>query len=97
MSDYQDYVLTLCAQIVRSGQKPSVALIKKSATKPIPLPDIVAVLQRWKEDDSILANVVDRPAPASQPHSSSVEEQLTLLIARVSALEKELAELKAKL
>ncbi|WJG10420.1 hypothetical protein [Aliiglaciecola sp. LCG003] len=92
MSQNLSYIVNLCRKIQSNGQKPSVALIKKSANRPLPLPEIIGVLRRWNDAPQQFADIkldeVEHEAPSVPP-----DIQLTALSQRVDQLEKQLENL----
>ncbi|MBN7821415.1 hypothetical protein KJY73_19270 [Bowmanella sp. Y26] len=80
-----DYILSLCQELAAAGKAPSVALVKAKAQKPIPLADILSVLQKWKQAPAQMAAQA-LPSKATEVLVPSLEQ-------RVDKLEKQLAEL----
>lgn len=82
-----DYILSLCKELSAAGKAPSVALIKSRAQKPLPLADILSVLQKWKQAPEALA--------ANAKPVAETEQQVPSLSQRVDKLEKQMSELIA--
>lgn len=90
---HQHYILSLCQSLAKSGKTPSVALIKSHASHPLPLPEILSVLQKWKKDPNIGHTAV---APAATK-ALSAEQRLHKLESRVEKMEKLLQQLLTEL
>ncbi|GGD66947.1 hypothetical protein [Lacimicrobium alkaliphilum] len=90
---HHHYILSLCQSLAKSGKTPSVALIKSQASHPLPLPDILAVLQKWRKDP----NIVHTNAAPVAPNVLSAEQRLTRLESRVEKMEKLLQQVLTEL
>ncbi|WP_088332208.1 hypothetical protein [Lacimicrobium sp. SS2-24] len=88
MSHHQ-YILSLCQSLAESGKTPSVALIKSHARQPLPLPDILSVLQKWKKNPKV--RLPEEEQPVAKPPSH--EQRITSLEARIEKLETLLSQL----
>lgn len=89
---HHHYILSLCQSLSQSGKTPSVALIKSLASHPLPLPAILAVLQKWKKNPDI-----ELPKPRQAAVSPiSTEQRLDKLEARMDKLETLLHQLLHK-
>ena len=89
---HHHYILSLCQSLSQSGKTPSVALIKHHASHPLPLPEILAVLQKWKKNPNI-----ELPKPRQAAVTPiSTEQRLDMLEVRMDRLETLLEKLLDK-
>ena len=92
MSKNLSYIVALCEKLIAQKKQPSVALIKKLSNRPLPLPEVISVLRRWKEDPEKLPIPTDEDM--SEPETASTPTQkITELEQRVIHLEQQLTEL----
>lgn len=84
-----DYILSLCQDLAAQGKTPSVALIKSRAQKPLPLADILAVLQRWKQSPQQareVSQMTPSPPPPLEQRVARLEKQLGQVLSELKAL-----------
>jgi hypothetical protein len=86
-------IVSLCDSIKQSGVTPTVALIKKHANRPLPLPEIIAVLKSWKLDPAKYHNTETNIADLNKPEAKTTDEIIRTLEARVEKLEQQMATL----
>ncbi len=86
-------IVSLCDSIAKSGATPTVALIKKHAIMPLPLPEIISVLKNWKEDPNQFLNLQEMNDQLDSSQPKSADEKIAGLEERVSNLEKQVASL----
>ncbi|MEO9945765.1 MAG: hypothetical protein ABJH28_04280 [Paraglaciecola sp.] len=92
-----DYIINLCHDLQQQGKTPSVALVRSSASMPLPIPDVIKAIKYWK------ANPESRPSAAkiiSQqkiPTSQSLEQRVSQLEQQLAQTIKEMTELKSKI
>lgn len=92
MSDNRNYIVSLCEQLQSNQQQPTVALIRKTANHPLPLPEVISVLRRWKTDPNQF------PAQPKQQEETAAkvktaEQRLLDLEAQVASLEAQVTHL----
>ena len=88
MKDNHAYIVSICNQLKAKGLVPSVALIRGKATHNLPIPDVIKVLQQWKQDPDAFKEVIEVNEP--EVPALSLEQ-------RVEALEKQVAALQTLL
>ncbi|TRY30790.1 hypothetical protein [Aliiglaciecola sp. M165] len=92
MSEQTSYIASLCNKLSQQGKQPSVALIRKLANRPLPLPLVVSVLQKWKVDPEQLPKLSETQE-ANQPVDRTDHQRILDLETRVSQLESQLTSL----
>ncbi|WP_448567502.1 hypothetical protein [Thalassotalea ganghwensis] len=100
-------ILCIANQLANQGKKPTVALIKPKLSQPVPLPSIVSALKTWTHQPertaisplNKLANISasNNNNDMTQDINDAIERALQPLKAQITALEKEVTELKQKL
>ncbi|MDF2179638.1 hypothetical protein P2G88_15415 [Aliiglaciecola sp. CAU 1673] len=80
-----NYIIELCQTLQQQGKQPSVALIKAISQKTLPLPDILSVLQKWKQTGGKLT-ASKQPSQTTKARLSQ-EERIQALEERVARLE----------
>ncbi|MCC2614837.1 hypothetical protein LJ739_01115 [Aestuariibacter halophilus] len=91
-----DYILSLCQQLAAQGAEPTVAMIRNKAHRPLAIPEVIAVLKRWKQDPQAQSSTTLAPvetATDSKPSQTCLENRVTELEAQVEALTKAVAAL----
>ena len=92
MSKNVTYIVALCEKLNAQKKQPSVALIKKLSNRPLPLPEVISVLKRWKEDPEQLPAPTDEEM--TEPEMASTQEhKIAELEQRIIHLEQQLTEL----
>ena len=86
MSNNNAYILTLCNQLAEQGKTPSVALIRHQADRPLPIPEVIQALKKWKENPDSM------PEPLNKQEES---QSATSLEQRVAVLEEQVKTLQA--
>ncbi|MEP0356601.1 MAG: hypothetical protein ABJH06_08635 [Paraglaciecola sp.] len=78
-----NYLINLCYDLQLKGKTPTVALIRSSASMPLPIPEVIKAIKHFK------ANPGQRPSPSMD---ESKEKQVTpqSLEQRVNQLEQQL-------
>ncbi len=89
MSKNVTYIVALCEKLNAQKKQPSVALIKKLSNRPLPLPEVISVLKRWKEDPEKLPIPTDEDL--IEPDMASTQEQ------KVAELEQRITQLEHQL
>ena len=86
-------LIAICQQLLASGKTPSVALVKAKAPKNTPLPDIISLVQRVKQDPKAWLK--------AQPSDVQVSPEVAVTAAteddKINALEARIASLEARL
>lgn len=77
----------ICHQLAQEGKEPSVALIKGRLSQKLPMPQIIAGFQQWKNNPN---QVIAEPMPERQEIEKNLEQ-------RVAELETIVAKLVAKI
>lgn len=94
MSKNLTYIVALCEKLQSQQKQPSVALIKKISNRPLPLPEVISVLKRWKEAPEQLP--IPTEDDINEPTAvSTTEQKVAELTKRVADLEQQLRELTA--
>jgi anti-sigma factor ChrR (cupin superfamily) len=88
--NHSDYIVSLCQILADQGKTPSVALIKSLSNKPLPLTEVLSILQKWKQSGGKL-KAATKQAP-QEPTVTTEMDRLTALENRVAKLESLLAE-----
>lgn len=96
MSDQTSYIASLCSKLRQQGKQPSVALIRKMANRPLPLPMVISVLQKWKDDPSQLPILAEEDE-ATTPMELTSDQRIFALETRVKELESVLSKVVVKL
>ncbi|GAA0856882.1 hypothetical protein [Aliiglaciecola litoralis] len=92
MPNNQNYIVSLCEKLQASQQQPTVAMIRKSANRSLPLPEVIDVLKRWKRDpQQFTAELAQQPE--SVVADISPQQRVTDLEARVASLESQVQRL----
>lgn len=92
MSNHIHYIHTLCQRIYAQGKRPTTALIRKHADRPLSLPQIVAALKTWQNEPNDSLSIESRqPAPEQAP--KSLRQRVEELEAEVACLRQQLAQL----
>lgn len=86
-------IVSLCQSLTKSGVTPTVALIKKHANTPLPLPEIISVLRNWKLDPNQYPNTDAELTNAVEPDLKTPEKIIRTLETRVDKLEQQMATL----
>lgn len=84
--------MSLCESLTKSGVSPTVALIKKHANQPLPLPEIIGVLRNWKHDPSQYQDIgIKAEAEVADTAANNSDEVVKTLEARIDKLEQQMA------
>ena len=90
MINKQQYITELCNSLSSQGKKPTVALIRSQASRPLLIPDVIKGLQGWKQNpqafDNIEVSTIKSPPETQHP-----------LAERVQVLERQVADISAQL
>ena len=86
-------IVSACESISKSGITPTVALVKKHAFKPLPLPEIISVLKKWKEDPNQYPNADVQQTNLAEPNFKKPDEIIQSLEARIDKLERQMVTL----
>jgi len=88
-----DEILTIANRLANSGQKPSVALIKKQLSHPVPLPKIITILKSWQHDPNFTHY---QESEVTLPPLNHQHEQISEIVEQaIQPLKEEITELKA--
>ena len=79
-------IISICQQLSEEGKEPSVALIKARLSKPAPMPFVIGGLKQWRANPNVKLEIKSEEQDSCTP-TQTLEQ-------RVSALEKEVKELK---
>ena len=87
-------IISLCNSLTKSGVTPTVALIKKHANRPLPLPEIISVLKKWKLDPSEFEHIAKEPQQdLTTSELNTTDDAVKALEARIDKLEQQMAKL----
>ncbi|MFT6895661.1 MAG: hypothetical protein ACJA13_000058 [Paraglaciecola sp.] len=93
MSNNQQYIVSLCQQLVKDGKKPTVALVRNRAQRSLAIPDVIKGLQNWQHSPQQSVQLPDdMPGEIKEP-STSLEKRVVLLEQQVLQLSAALAAL----
>ncbi|OKY26305.1 hypothetical protein [Thalassotalea sp. PP2-459] len=100
-----DEILTAANTLANQGIKPTVARIKTKLAQPVPLPTIISVLKSWQHDPNFIKphSTINQGSTPKQTDdltntiSLAITKALTPLQEEISALKKEIQELKNQL
>jgi hypothetical protein len=88
-----DYIINLCHDIHAQGKKPSVALVRNQATKPITIPEVIKALQHWKSNPKQAKKMITEPE-ATPPAHTKLEKRVAALEIKLSQVMQELENLR---
>lgn len=87
------FIVSLCESLTKSGVTPTVGLIKKHANRPLPLPEIIAVLRNWKLDPDQYKNIEGESDETVNADTNTASKTIQTLEARITILEQQMATL----
>lgn len=90
-----DYIINLCHDIHAQGKKPSVALVRKQATKPVTIPEVIKALQHWKSNPKQAKKTITEPDVPTTAHKT-LEQRIEALEIQLSQVMQELKNLRSK-
>lgn len=82
----QKHIIEICIQLTDEGKIPSVALIKNRATQPIPMPQIIQMLQKWKQSPESCKQQLQQNTSTKKENKQTMEQRVTLLEKKVEEL-----------
>ncbi len=89
MSNKEQHLFAICNQLAASGKTPTTALVKNKYPGNVPMPMLLAVLKKWKQQPEAYA---DAAIPETITKTEAVDE-VTDLKRRVAKLEAQVAQL----
>ncbi|MDO6426822.1 hypothetical protein Q4489_07345 [Thalassotalea sp. 1_MG-2023] len=100
-----DEILTAANTLANQGIKPTVARIKTKLTQPVPLPTIISVLKTWQHDPNFIQPRSTINQDSASKHKDDLTNTISLAITKaliplqeeISALKKEIQQLKSQL
>lgn len=90
-----DYIINLCHDIHAQGKKPSVALVRNQATKPITIPEVIKALQHWKSNPKQARKAMTEDKAPTTAHKT-LEQRVDELEMQLSQVIQELKNLRNK-
>jgi hypothetical protein len=92
-----DYVINLCHDINLKGKNPSVALIRSSASMPLPIPDVIKAIKHWKANPEYRPTSQKAEIQKKTPPPQKLEQRVTQLEKQLADVLNEMAVLKSKI
>ena len=90
MKNNHSYIIELCQTLSSENKQPSLALIRNRSTRPLPIPEVIKVLQGWKKDPNKFAEPVEG-------ETNDIDEPQKSLVQRVELLELQVMDLSQQL
>ena len=90
MQDNQNYILGICQTLSMKGKKPTVALIRSLADRPLMIPQVIKVLQTWRQNPKVVS-------PAKTTDKLGIVQSKLALEQRVDELEQQMIKISAQL
>lgn len=94
MSRNTNYISKMCAKIVQEGGQPSVALIRARSDRTLPIPEVISVLKRWKQDPAQFEETEGSPEEPTQSKVQTLEQRVCKLEEQMSMLLQKLDNLR---
>jgi uncharacterized protein YceH (UPF0502 family) len=91
IQDNQDYILTLCQTLSIRGKQPTVALIRSHANRSLTIPQVIKVLQAWKQNPQALGVLKTPPERKHTGDSRTLEQRIEELEQQVAQMSKQLS------
>lgn len=89
-----NYITNLCHDIHKKGKTPSVGLIRNLSNRPLPIPEVIKGLQRWKANPQQgRKDIIEQPDKIAP---LSLEARVGQLEKQLKKVTQELATLKTK-
>jgi hypothetical protein len=93
MSNNQQYIVSLCQQLVKDGKTPKVALVRNRAQRSLSIPEVIKGLQSWQHSPQQSVQLPnDMPGEIKEP-PANLEKRVKLLEQQVLQLTAALAAL----
>lgn len=86
MSSHSHYIASLCRQLAKQGKPISVAMIRSQANRTLPIPEVISVLKKWKQDPDIFSKDDESLTEQSKPQHFSLEQRVEKLESQVALL-----------
>jgi hypothetical protein len=93
MKNNHSYIIELCQTLSSENKQPSLALIRNRSTRPLPIPEVIKVLQGWKKDPNKFAE----PEEREERETNDIDETQKSLVQRVELLELQVMDLSQQL
>ncbi|MPW27427.1 hypothetical protein F9L16_00195 [Agarivorans sp. B2Z047] len=91
----QQIALIAIKALLDENKQPTLALVKGKLTTRLPMPTVIAALNAFKKDPSIVENLVAE-APPVKKEPKAIEQRVTELESQVQRLLQRIEQLEAK-
>jgi hypothetical protein len=91
MNNNQQYIISLCQQLVKDGKTPTVALVRNRAQRSLSIPDVIKGLQNWQHSPRQSVHLPDDTSGDIKQPPASLEKRVVLLEQQVLQLTTALA------
>ncbi|MFT2091622.1 hypothetical protein [Paraglaciecola sp. 2405UD69-4] len=91
-----DYIMNLCHEIHHKGKTPSVALIRSSAARPLPIPEVIQAIKHWKANPEYKPSLVKFEPEEKPAIELLLEQRVSHLERQLETIMNEIALLKSK-
>ncbi|MEE1675624.1 hypothetical protein SNR37_000950 [Agarivorans aestuarii] len=92
----QQIALVAIKALLDENKQPTLALVKGKLTTRLPMPTVIAAINAYKKDPSIVENLVVNEAPPVEKTPKAIEQRVMELENQVQQLLQRIEQLEAK-